>query len=189
MSLEKFEPFIQELIKWNKSINLVQEKTINDIYNRHILDCLQLKKLLNKTPASIVDIGSGAGFPGLVLAIDTPFIMHLVEPVSKKNVFLNHIKNLYNLNVTIHNCRWQDVGINNAEIITSRAFAPLNNLLEAMEYVSRETKEARGLFLKGDKLEGELKEAQKVWQFEYEIYQSETHEKGKIISVRSLKRK
>lgn len=189
MTTEKLELFIAELIKWNKSINLIQEHTVEKLYERHILNSLELKPYLDYNNDVIVDIGSGAGFPALILAIDGAKDVHLVEPVEKKVVFLNHIKNLYNLPVTIHHCRWQNLNINNASVITSRAFAPLTQLLEIINFVSRETNNARGIFLKGEKIKEEIFEAKKTWKFQVEIFQSLSHKTGRIAKVQEIFKK
>ncbi|MEI7493564.1 MAG: 16S rRNA (guanine(527)-N(7))-methyltransferase RsmG [Alphaproteobacteria bacterium] len=183
MSPKIFLPFIAELIKWNKSINLIHDDTIKNIHSRHILDSLQLSSFVDYSKDIIIDIGSGAGLPGMILAIDGASNVHLIEPTSKKNVFLNHIKNLYRLPVTIHECGWTDVKIHNATVVTSRAFSSLNNLLEAMVFVSRETIDARGIFLKGEKIEDEIAEAKNNWNFQYELSQNTIHENGFIIKV------
>ncbi len=189
MSTELFAPFVDELLKWNASINLVQENTIPDIYERHIRDSLQLKAYIDYEKDIIVDIGSGAGFPGMILAIDGAKNVHLVEPTGKKAIFLNHITNLYKVPVTVHGCRWQDLEICNATVVTSRAFASLSNLLEVMKNVSRETSGARGFFLKGEKIKEEILEAKNNWNFESEMFQSSTHETGCIVKVWNVSKK
>lgn len=167
----------------------MHEKSKDDIIQRHILDSLQLVDYINKDSDSVIDIGTGAGLPGMILAIEGVASVRLVEPTQKKAIFLNHIKNLYFLNVTILNSTWEKIAECNSNVVVSRAFSSLNNLLEAMVYVSRETNSPKGLFLKGEKLEIEILEAKKNWNFSYEIYQSKTHEKGKIIKVWSVEKK
>lgn len=184
-----FAPYLKELSRWNNSINLVQADTLNDAWQRHFEDSLQLSKFIPQNTECIVDIGSGAGFPGMVLAINGNKQVYLVEPVKKKAIFLNQINSFYNSPAIILNQKWQEIHIQNATVVTSRAFASLKNLLQAMEYVSRETKNALGLFLKGEKFQEEINEALEFWDFAYEIHQSTTHKNGKIIIVRELKRK
>lgn len=184
-----FNPYLAELKKWNNSINLVQRDTIHNAWERHFEDSLQLVKFIPAGTEFIVDIGSGAGFPGMVLSIHLNKKVYLVEPINKKTVFLNQINNLYNNSAVIINNKWQNTHIRNAPVITSRAFASLKNILEAMEYVSRETKNALGLFLKGEKLQAEIAEAKQFWNFQYEIHQSITHKDGKIIIVSGLSKK
>ena len=189
MTTEIFSAFTDELLKWNRSINLVQENTISSIYERHILNSLLLKPHLDYDNDVILDIGSGAGFPGLVLAIDGARNVHLVEPTGKKVIFLNHIKNIYKVPVTIHACGWKDLKVSNFTVVTSRAFASLTNLLEAMNFVSRETKDARGFFLKGAKVKEEIMEAKQNWNFGMEIYENPTHESGCVLKVWKVSRK
>lgn len=189
MNTEVFSDFIDELLKWNKSINLVQESTTPSIHDRHILNSLLIKPHLDYDKDVIVDIGSGAGFPGLVLAIDGAKNVHLVEPTGKKVVFLNHIKNIYKLPLQIHECRWQDLKLSNATVVTSRAFASLTNLLGAMSFVSREIKEARGIFLKGAKVKEEIVEAKENWNFDMEIFENPNHERGCVLKVSKVSRK
>lgn len=184
-----FAPYLAELKKWNTSINLVQRDTIDNAWERHFEDSLQLVKFIPATTEFIVDIGSGAGFPGMVLSAHLNKKVYLVEPVTKKAVFLNQVNHLYNKSAVVLNEKWQNINISNAPIITSRAFASLKVILEAMEYVSRETKNALGLFLKGEKLQAEINEAKEFWDFQYEIQQSVTHKDGKIIIVSGLNRK
>ncbi len=172
MPTDIFDTFSFELIKWNKSINLIQEKTENTLYERHIKNSLDLKPFINYESDVVLDIGSGAGFPGIILSIDGAKNVHLVEPNKKRVTFLNHIKNLYDLPVTIHECRWQDLDLLEFSIITSRAFASLKDTLEIMDFVSRETKQLKGLFLKGEKIQEETSEAREKWLFEVEIFPS-----------------
>ena len=167
----------------------MQEKSTNDILSRHIIDSLQLREHVDYANDVIFDIGSGAGFPGLILAIDGAKNINLVEPIGKKAVFLNHIKNLYNLNVIVHACTWQQLKILDSTAVLSRAYTNLDSLLKAMTHVSRETIDAKGFFLKGEKLDDEIKDAQKNWLFRHEIYQSITHKSGKIIKVWEVSKK
>ena len=184
-----FAPYLAELKKWNNSINLVQRDTIDNAWERHFEDSLQLIKFIPPATEFIVDIGSGAGFPGMVLAAHLNKKVYLVEPVTKKAFFLNQVNTIYNNPAVVLNEKWQKIPINNAPVITSRAFASLTNILEAMKYVSRETKNALGLFLKGEKSPAEINEAKQFWDFTYEIHQSTTHKDGKIIIVSGLNRK
>jgi len=189
MMQKSFELFISELTKWNKSINLVQENTIDELEKRHILDSLELKSHIDFLSDTILDVGSGAGFPGLILAIDGAKDVHLVEPNGKKVIFLNHIKQLYNLPIVMHHKRWQQLRNINPTVVTSRAFAPLNELLEIINFVSRETNSTRGVFLKGKKIQKEILDAQHNWNFKIEIFQNSTHEDGCIVKVWGVHKK
>jgi 16S rRNA (guanine527-N7)-methyltransferase len=170
-------------------MNFVQEKTIENILQRHILDSLQISEHIDYQNDIVFDIGSGAGFPGMVLAIGGVQKINLVEPTGKKVIFLDHIKNLYNLKIAIHQSTWQQLKLHNATMVVSRAYTKLSNLLEVFVFVSRETIAAKGIFLKGEKLDNEICEAQQKWTFSYETYPSVTHEKGRIIKVWNVIRK
>lgn len=188
-SKEFFAIYQQELIKWNKQINLVQNDSLENVWKRHFEDSLQLANLIPVGSQKIIDIGSGAGFPGLVLAIHLNQKITLVEPNLKKATFLHHVNNLYNSPAIVMHARWQGIEKKDFQVIVSRAFASLNNLLKAMFFVSRETKNALGLFLKGQKVAQEIEDAMQIWTFEYELIPSHTHTDGKIIKVMDLKRK
>lgn len=184
-----FSNYIEALKLWNKNINLVQKDTLANAWQRHFADSLQLQQFFPENSKNIIDIGSGAGFPGMVLSIATQKNINLIEPNLKKAVFLEKINTLYNSPATIINKKWQELTINNSDLVISRAYTSLNNLLECMNFVSRETQNAVGLFLKGEKTNSEIAEAKIFWNFDYEIYQSETHEFGKIIKIMGLKAK
>lgn len=187
-NLDIYAEYLVELEKWNKAINLVSSKSSNDLVNRHILDSLQLMEYIDIENEKIVDIGSGAGFPGIVLAIAGANFVRLVEPSFKKVTFLGHIKNIYKLSVVIDNCKWEELKNCDATVVVSRAFASLNELLNAMSHVSRETTASKGYFLKGEKLDHELADAKCNWDFDYEIFQSQTSDSGKIIKIWDLKK-
>lgn len=187
-NLEIYNPYLDELKKWNKAINLISEKSPHNLVSRHLLDSLQLIQYIDIKNEKIIDIGSGAGFPGMVLAISGASSIKLIEPSFKKAAFLEHVKNIYKLEVLIDNCKWQHLTVCDATVVVSRAFASLKELLNAMFYVSRETIRARGYFLKGEKLNYELAEAKCNWDFDYEIFQSQTSDGGKIIKVWGLKK-
>lgn len=189
MSLDKFNLFSSELLKWNKSINLIQEKTEGELYERHICNSLELKPFLDYNKDYVLDIGSGAGFPGLALAIDGAKYLTLVEPNGKKVAFLNHIKNLYKLPVNIASCRWQELKPSDFSVITSRAYTQLSELIEIMNFVSRETNQPRGLFLKGEKIHQEIAEAKKEWFFHIDVFPSTTHNTGCVVQITGVKKK
>ena len=188
LHLKNYEIYIDELKKWNRSINLVDSKSLDDGIQRHVIDSQQLANYFDISNENIVDIGSGAGFPGMVLAIEGAKFVRLVEPVFKKVAFLEHIKNIYKIDVMINNCTWQQLQSHDATLVVSRAFAPLKELLMAMSCVSRETIDPKGFFLKGEKLHAEIIEAQHDWSFNYETFESATHAKGKIVKVWDVKK-
>jgi 16S rRNA (guanine527-N7)-methyltransferase len=171
------------LIEWNKKINLIQKNTMTDIVKRHIEDSEQICKMLNFND-DIIDIGSGAGFPGVILAINNFKNVVLCEKNNKKVAFLHVIKNKLNINFSVFA---EDVyNFNRKNFVSvSRAFGSLSKLLDVM--LSIDSK--KGVFHKGKKYKEEIKEALKSFEFDYEIIQSITNKCAAIIIVKNIKRK
>lgn len=183
---QKTEIFKELLLKWQKKINLISPETIPCIQERHIDDSKSLLSVLPNGGVTIVDIGSGAGFPGIILGI-YGYTVHLVDSDYRKCAFLNEAVRLLELkNTFIHNCRIDDYRGPTPNIVTSRALAPLHKLLDFLKIVSRETI-CSGFFHKGEKWEDEIKEAEKKWIFDKEVF---TNPVGgvilKIENVRSI---
>ena len=133
--LQQFQKYYEILVEWNEKMNLTAITDKEDVYLKHFYDSLIINKIENINNQSICDLGSGAGFPGLVLAICFPnTTITLIEANSKKCYFLNLVKSQLQLNnVTIINTRSEDYAKNNREvydIVTARAVAPLKHLLE-----------------------------------------------------------
>lgn len=160
-SKQKLENFVEILLEWQKKINLISSSTIKDIWNRHILDSLQLYPLLPEEASSFLDVGTGGGFPGMVLAIADSCCFHqfnkmiLVESQLKKCVFLQEVSNKLKVPVTIINERIEKV-TEKADVITSRAVMSCADLLEQTKGCRK--KETVCLFLKGENVEKELQE-------------------------------
>ncbi len=186
--LKQYEMLVKE---WNMRFNLVSKSSVQYIWNRHILDSLQLCNHLLPSDRILYDFGSGAGFPGIVLAVASEQLfpeltVKLIESIEKKARFLNVVKDELNLNVTIINDRIENIKSQKADVITSRALASLTKLLEySMPFCSERT---RLIFLKGTKWEEELNEAKKQWHFDYEIIKSKTDETGRILIIYNLRR-
>ena len=106
---EKLCAFEEILIKWQNSINLISRSTIKSIWSRHFLDSAQLYSFVRNVEGNIIDFGTGAGFPGMVLAIMGKKNIHLVESDHKKCVFLKEIAMLTETDITVHNCRIEDL--------------------------------------------------------------------------------
>ena len=182
------EAFERLLTEWNGKMNLVGPSALAAFWPRHAYDSAQL---LGLAPEARVwaDLGAGAGFPGLVLAIllkGTPGArIHLVESMAKRCRFLSEIAHKLDLPVDIHNARAEDLGIR-VDIVTARACAPLPRLLGYAEpYLKRG---ATGLFLKGQDVVAELTEAAKYWKFEAQTLASLSHPDGRILQVKGLSR-
>ena len=152
--IEALDRYSQILMKWQAKINLVSSKTLDTLWTRHILDSAQLLNHLPGLPCRIMDIGSGAGLPGLILAITTHHEIHLVESDQRKCAFLRAAAKDVGVDVVIHNKRIEtlpDIGV---DIITARAVAPLDKLLDLTHKHHHDKQQF--LFLKGKTVEQEL---------------------------------
>jgi 16S rRNA (guanine527-N7)-methyltransferase len=194
-TIERLSIYIDLIQQWNRRTGLIQIKTLDDVWQRHILDSLQLIPLLTPhtlssdvdTSLSIIDIGTGAGFPGMVLAIVGIPNITLCESNVRKCVFLEEVARLTKTSVKITNNRIEHLDRKH-DLILSRACAELNLLLEYMHFVSRETK-SRALFHKGKNVNQEICNAQKKWSFSYHKYQSIVNSEGYILEITELKPK
>lgn len=182
------ERFITRLTEANAVMNLIGPDTLPDVWNRHIWDSAQL---LAHAPGaqSWADLGAGAGFPGIVLAImlKTQPKSHvwLIDSLGKRCRFLQEVVDSLSLRATVLNGRAEDNAVT-VEVVTARAVAPMEKLLGyAQPYLQRG---ATGLFLKGEKAEGEVAEARKVWQFKSNLSISRSDPRGRIVSVRGISR-
>ena len=153
---EKLEIYVTLLEKWQQSINLVSSKTLPYVWQRHILDCAQLTAHLPVRSGRIMDIGSGAGLPGLILAILTECEVHLVESDTKKVAFMRTALAKVDVNATIHHARIEELPFLNIDIITARALAPLSKLIQLTQI--QDHPGLSYLFLKGKGVNEELTE-------------------------------
>lgn len=175
------------LLKWQKAINLVGPTTLETRDTRHFLDSLQLLKFIRETPTVLVDIGSGAGFPGLVLALAGAGEVHLVESDIRKATFLREVSRETSAPVVIHDRRVEDCAIPGMKVLTARALAPLTDLLGHMYRLSGgETSHVTGLFPKGEQAEAEVAKAEKKWLFDLETFPSLTDPDGRILRISNL---
>ncbi len=182
------ETFAGRLAEANAVMNLVGPDTLPDIWNRHYWDSAQLLALAPEA-RTWADLGAGAGFPGVVLAIllkDTPAAhVWLIDSLGKRCRFLQQVVDELALPATVINGRAEAQTLT-VDVVTARAVAPMDRLLAyAQPYLQRG---ARGLFLKGEKAELEVAEARRVWQFDGDLSVSRSDPRGRIVSVRSLRR-
>ena len=186
-TLARLDTFVAMLLRWQTIKNLVAPSTLSTIWTRHILDSAQIFPLF--PDARIwVDMGSGAGFPGLVIAIlsmDHPGShIHLIESNGRKASFLREVARELALPVTVHNERIEVVRKNlpkTCDCVTARALAPLNELLTFQHrYLEIHNPSA---FLKGQDIEEELTLAAKYWNIDLELVPSITNPDGQIVRV------
>jgi 16S rRNA (guanine527-N7)-methyltransferase len=190
-TVEKLELYAELLRQWQRAVNLVAPSTLDDVWHRHFTDCAQL---INHAPnAEIwVDLGSGAGFPGVVIAIilanHENHVVHLIESNSRKCAFLSEVARKTGAPVKVHEGRIEDIArggrIGPADVVTSRALAPLKLLLQLAGGFWAEG--TLGLFLKGQGVRQEIDEALSRWRFEFDCASSRTSGEGMILEVRKL---
>ena len=187
---ERLDRFVAVLLDWQRRVNLIAPSTEAVLWTRHIADSLQLLAL---APDARIwaDLGSGAGFPGLVIACALAgragALVHLVESSSKKTAFLREAARATDAPAVVHETRVADFAKEapaNIEAVTARALAPLPELLAAA-YPLLKTG-AVGLFPKGQGVGAELTEAAKCWRFQETLAASRTDPKARILVVRSL---
>ena len=189
-SLKKYEDI---LIKANKTLNLIGNSTIKDIWTRHFLDSVQVIDFIDKNNKTLVDLGSGAGFPGLVLAIalkdrKIPMKIKLIEKSSKKVKFLKNLINELQLNVEVINQNILQEPIKFFDdVFIARAFKPLKIILQ---FIHNKAKNWKQIFIfLGKTGKNELLQASKSWDIEYKQRVSVTSNDSIIIEINRLKRK
>ena len=189
----KLALFVDELLRVSQHTNLIARSTIPNIWVRHIADSLQLLPLAPDARRWI-DLGSGAGFPGIVIACALAgragATVHLVESIGKKAAFLRDAVNALQIPAVVHAVRIEDFVKNfkdGADVICARALAPLDELLKLAQPLLKTG--AQGLFPKGQDVEGELTRASKYWTINAELIPSKTSAEGRIVVVRGLRRR
>ena len=188
--VEKLDKYVELLETEQARMNLVSSSTLPVVWTRHVLDSAQLFKLLRPSDKIVLDFGSGAGFPALVLAaMDTEqkYIFHLTESEGKKADFLNEIIEMCALKAVVHNERIEQMKNFDADVITARALAPLDKLIKyALPFLKPKT---RCLFMKGAKVNDELTAALKKYQCHVEKISSVSSPEGTILELSEVKKK
>jgi 16S rRNA (guanine527-N7)-methyltransferase len=191
-SLDRLRAYVELLIKWQDRINLIGPATVSAIWTRHVADSLQLLPLIGPKAGRLVDLGSGAGFPGLVLAIALPGEsdndVHLIESNGKKVAFLHQAARITNSSARIHQGRIEQMGAETiggvADVITARALAGLDRLMAmAMPFAGSHT---RALFHKGQDVDKELTETTKSWRIMTTKHPSRVDPSGCIVEIRGF---
>lgn len=175
------------LLKWQARINLIGPDTIPHLAERHFLDSIQLRPLLPSKAKRVLDIGSGAGFPGLVLALLNVPEVHLVESDARKAVFLREAARIMGAHVQIHHARIESLELGLMDVVVSRACSRLDTLLEySYPSVSHET---HCLFPKGRNYSKEIESAQADWEFGIKIHPSLIDSESVILELTHVKRR
>lgn len=189
-----FDIYAQLLVKWQRHINLVANNTLPYCWRRHFLDSAQILRFLpphpltSSGPFTIVDMGTGAGFPGMVLALARPDIqVHLIDSDTRKMAFLREVAGRTKIrNVMFHVKRLEVLEPMSADILVSRACAPLGRLLNyGLPFITPDTV---ALFLKGAKAAEELTEARKAWMMTVDSFPSMTDPAGLLLRITDIAR-
>lgn len=187
-TMVRLQKIVDLLEVWRARTNLIGPREWPRIWDRHIADSLQLLPYLQDSRI-VVDLGSGAGFPGLVVASALPHVgrVHLVESVGKKCAFLRAAVDLADLPVDVHHARIESVDLPSVDVVTARALAPLSKLLEySAKWLE---KGALGVFLKGENATKELTHARETWNFVCNEQPSRTSDLGRILIVSEVSRR
>ena len=185
-TLERLAAYAELLRRWSGRINLVGRNTLGDLWRRHFLDSAQLLPFIPSKTRQLVDLGSGAGFPGLVLAILGVPGVELIESDARKCVFLREAARIANALVTIVDSRIETVKPHTADIVTGRACAPLDKLLPLAErFIGPNT---LCLFLKGEHVEEELTAARRGWRMSAARHPSRADPRGVILKLEQITR-
>ena len=185
-TLALLEAYAELLTRWSARINLVGRNTIPDVWRRHILDSAQLRAFVPDRMRSVIDLGSGAGLPGLVLAILGVPGVELVEADSRKCAFLREAARVTATPVTLRPCRIEAVSPHPVDAVTARACAPLDRLLGLAEPFLAPGSEC--LFLKGERVEEELTLARKDWTMTASQHQSRSDPRGVVLRLQQVAR-
>ena len=227
-TFEKIQIYVNKIFEWNERMNLVQEDTLKDIFNRHVIDSLQIIPIIQKTlkdkqgkfcdsdPMSlntsshplesdaylnykfddhiedirklkVIDVGTGAGFPGMILAMCGLEEITLCDTNERKCIFLEEISRITNTKVQVVH---RDIATvqEKYDYTLSRAYTSFKSLLKIAYQVSR-TKESYGIFLKGKTWKSEIIEAINEWNFDIQTFQSITSTDGVIIACNNISKK
>jgi 16S rRNA (guanine527-N7)-methyltransferase len=184
--LVRLEAYADLLIRWSARINLVGAKSLDDLWRRHLLDSAQLFAHVPRGTQSLIDLGSGAGFPGLVLAILGIRGVELIEADARKCAFLREAARIAAASVVIRNARIEAVPPRIVDVVTARGCAPLDRLLVlAQPFIGPDTV---CLFPKGEQAKEELTAAEQAWTMDAAFHDSCSDRRGVILCLRRVAR-
>jgi 16S rRNA (guanine527-N7)-methyltransferase len=187
-TLARLKAYVGLLEDWNARHNLVSASSMADVWRRHVWDSAQLLEFIPAEAKSLVDLGSGAGFPGLVLAAlireRVGFKTVLYESIAKKCRFLEAAAERMQVDVEVRNTRIEQAKHEPFDVLTARACAPLEKLLAYAQHF--QGKSTVNLFLKGQSIDAELTQAHKSWRMKVQRHPSRTDLSGVILDVREL---
>tara|TARA_B100000212_G_scaffold315271_1_gene269364 strand:- start:33 stop:650 length:618 start_codon:yes stop_codon:yes gene_type:complete len=188
-TLQKLNKYHEFLIENNKKMSLISKNTEKIAVKRHYEDCAQLIKYIDKTDKTILDVGTGAGLPGIILEIikndyDMSFSTHLVEKSPKKGKFLEKANSFLDLDLKIHNCDVNSMNKKDFTTLISRAFKPMRNFLEIISNAQLKFKKI--IMMKGENFMDEFIEAKKYFEINCDIHQSMTNPGSKLFVIKGV---
>lgn len=189
-TLQSLRTFCDLVRRWNPAINLVAKSTVADMWNRHLLDSAQIFKFMPMTATSWLDLGSGAGFPGLVVAIlatehQPELRVTLVESDRRKSVFLNEVIRTLNLPAKVLTQRIDDVAPQAADVVSARALSSLSSLCG---HAHRHLADGGiALFPKGVQAQAEIDDARAHWWFGVDSHPSSTDAEATILVLKDIR--
>jgi 16S rRNA (guanine527-N7)-methyltransferase len=185
-TLAKLAAYVELLSAWNRRINLVAPSTMGDLWRRHILDSAQLLPHIPRQARVLVDLGSGAGLPGLILALLGVPEVHLIESDQRKAAFLREAVRVTGANAVIHATRAEKSSKLMADVVTARALAPLAELLDIAEpFLQPHT---ICLYLKGRRVAEELTLARRGWKMQSRLLPSVSDPSGTLLYLEAVSR-
>jgi 16S rRNA (guanine527-N7)-methyltransferase len=188
-SMARLENYVALLLDWQKHINLIAPSTIADVWQRHVVDSLQIIPHIPAGTQAIADLGSGAGLPALVLAACQDATVHMYEANGKKAAFLSEALRQMKCAGVVHRERLEPriapKNMPDVQVVTARAFAPLPLLLDLAQPFMKSG--AVGLFHKGQDIATEIEEAAKQWTIQYESHPSVIDSQSTILVVKEIK--
>ena len=184
---KKIEKFISEMFEFNKHTNIVGKSTLENVWERHIADSLQLSQFISEKKSKVFDLGTGGGLPGVPLSVLGYKNIFMVDSVGKKVDFVRSVVKLLSLSAKTQKKRIEKLDIGKADLIVSRALAPLNKLL--FYSLLHSNKNTTSLFLKGRSVYNEIEMAKKNYHFNYEIFKSVSSEEGCVLKIKNLNEK
>jgi 16S rRNA (guanine527-N7)-methyltransferase len=191
LATERLQIFVGLLAKWNAAINLVSPASLAEVWTRHVADSAQVLDVAPIRRARWLDMGSGAGFPGIVIALITadtpnPVEMTLVESDKRKAAFLSTVSRETGVPMIIQAARIEAVAPQNADTVSARALAPLVRLCSFAE--RHLAPHGAALFLKGGHYDAEIAEARRTWSFALDVRRSSTDPAGVVLIMKDLRR-
>lgn len=183
---ERLAAYLELLRRWQARINLVSGASLEDAWRRHFLDSAQLCPMIRRTDGRLYDIGSGAGFPGLVLAIMGFSDVHLIESDQRKSVFLREAARITGARIEVHTVRAEKLSPKDADFVTARGCAALPELLDLATPLLKPS--GTCFFLKGRGVEAELTAANKAWTMQIQRFPSKSDATGAILRLEGIHR-